>query len=47
MEDQIPCDSNHNDLCKFEKRDDSIYKKVTKRINRIVKESHDRQVDSM
>ena len=47
MEDQIPCDRNHNDLCKFEKRDDPIYQKVTARINRILKEAGDRQVEEL
>lgn len=35
-EDQIPVNANHSEMCKFETRDNAVYDKLSKRINRIL-----------
>ena len=37
-EEQIPVDANHEEICKFTKREDEIYEKIFKRIGRMIKE---------
>ena len=37
-EEQIPVDADHEQLCKFMEREYEIYKKIFKRICRIIKE---------
>lgn len=41
MEDQIPVDANHRDMCKFAGRDDGDYEKLFKRIRRILTSKSD------
>ena len=41
-EDQIPADKTHSELCKFEARNDAVYRKVSKRINRMLKKRDSR-----
>lgn len=36
-EDTQPVDANHRDMCKFATRDDETYKKLVKRVNRMLK----------
>jgi hypothetical protein len=36
-EEQIPVDANHEEMCKFSKRDDEAYEKLFKRIQRMIK----------
>ena len=35
-EDQIPVDANHQEICKFADRDDAVYEKLFRRINRML-----------
>lgn len=37
-EDTQPVDANHRDMCKFDTRNHETYKKLVKRVNRILKE---------
>lgn len=37
MEDQIPVEANHEEMCKFADRDDDVYEKLFKRIRRMLK----------
>jgi hypothetical protein len=36
-EEQIPVDTNHEEMCKFSSRDDEVYEKLFKRIRRLLK----------
>ena len=36
-EDQVPVNANHRDMCKFDSRDNETYKKLVKRLNRMLK----------
>ena len=36
-EEQIPVDSNHEEMCKFMEREDDVYEKLFKRIRRMIK----------
>ena len=36
-EDSQPVDANHRDMCKFDTRNDETYKKLVKRIDRMLK----------
>ncbi|EFY94038.2 hypothetical protein MAA_10501 [Metarhizium robertsii ARSEF 23] len=45
-EEQIPVNLNHLDMCKFTDRDDEVYKKLFKRIRRLIKEENTSLPDS-
>ena len=36
-EEQIPVDTDHQEMCKFTDRDDDVYEKLFKRIRRMIK----------
>lgn len=41
----IPVDANHNDMCKFKTRDDEVYKKLYKRVLRIMEAKRSIQIE--
>ena len=43
-EEQIPVDSNHEEMCKFIERNDDVYEMIYKRIRRIIRVGCDKQL---
>ena len=39
-EEQIPMDANHEEMCKFTRRDDDVYEKLFKRVRRMIKKQN-------